>query len=132
MAVAKAYGAKKVIAFNISTTRVEFAESYAADQGFVCPFMPKDTVDVMAWNDSLAAGMLKEMGEAAMDVVLEASGAESAMQLGISLLRPGGTCESMFLTVLIRLVVAAGMGLPMTSFPSLELSAKELDVRGSL
>jgi len=29
-------------------------------------------------------------------------------------------------------VVAAGMGKPMTSFPSLELSAKELEVRGSL
>lgn len=29
-------------------------------------------------------------------------------------------------------VVAAGMGAPMTSFPTLEMAAKELDIRGSL
>ena len=91
-AVARAYGARHVIAFDISAPRVEFAKKYAAQSGFVTASPPPEA-DVMTWNDSKAATYLRELNEPAIDVILECSGAESAMQLGISLLRPGGTCE---------------------------------------
>lgn len=38
MALARAYGAKKIIAFDIEQSRVDFAVKYNADVGIVCPF----------------------------------------------------------------------------------------------
>jgi D-xylulose reductase len=94
MAVARAYGARRVIALDVNPARVEFAKGYAAHSGFVCPMAGKDVTDIMEWNDGVARNIMRDLGESAVDIVLEASGAESAMQLGISLLRPGGTCKS--------------------------------------
>jgi D-xylulose reductase len=38
MAVARAYGPKKIIAFDIEQSRVDSAVKYNADIGVVCPF----------------------------------------------------------------------------------------------
>jgi D-xylulose reductase len=93
MAVAKAYGARKIIAVDISESRLKFAKSYAATHTFSPPRRGQDD-EIMSWNRQVAAGVLRDMGEdAGVDVVIEASGAEPCMQLGVHLLRTGGTCE---------------------------------------
>jgi D-xylulose reductase len=57
--------------------------------------------------------------KSAVDCVLECSGAEPAMQLGIHVLRKGGT------------FVQAGLGKPVQGMPILLMSEKELNVKGS-
>ena len=93
MAVAKAYGAKNIIAIDISTKRLEFAKSYAATHTFLPSRKPQDK-DVMEWNAELAAQVLQDVGvQSGVDVAIEASGAEPCMQLAIAMLRTGGTCK---------------------------------------
>ncbi|BEJ11134.1 hypothetical protein CspHIS471_0105560 [Cutaneotrichosporon sp. HIS471] len=58
--------------------------------------------------------------EHGLDVVIDATGAEPCMQLAVALLRPGGT------------LILAGMGPPLTRFPTLEVASKELSISGSL
>jgi threonine dehydrogenase-like Zn-dependent dehydrogenase len=93
MAVAKAYGARTIIAVDISTKRLEFARSYAATHTFLPSRKPQEK-DVMDWNVELAAQVLKDAGvQSGVDVAIEASGAEPCMQLAITMLRTGGTCK---------------------------------------
>jgi D-xylulose reductase len=93
MAVAKAYGARNIIAVDISTKRLEFAKSYAATHTFLPTRKPQER-DVMQWNASLANQVLGDAGiECGVDVAIEASGAEPCMQLAIAMLRTGGTCR---------------------------------------
>jgi D-xylulose reductase len=103
MAVAKAYGARKILAVDISESRLKFAKSYAATHTFSPPRRGQDD-EIMSWNRQVAADVLKEIGEeAGVDVVIEASGAEPCMQLGVHLLRTGGTCERRLLSPLLLL-----------------------------
>jgi D-xylulose reductase len=93
MAVAKAYGARNIIAVDISTKRLEFAKSYAATHTFLPTRKPQEQ-DVMQWNASLASQVLSDAGiDFGVDVAIEASGAEPCMQLAIAMLRTGGTCR---------------------------------------
>lgn len=93
MAVAKAYGAKTIIASDISPHRLAFAKQYAATHTFVPPKRNEDQ-EIMAWNRDIAGQMIKEAGlDMGVDLVVECSGAEAPQQLGITLLRHGGTCE---------------------------------------
>ncbi|WVR07256.1 hypothetical protein IAU60_004297 [Kwoniella sp. DSM 27419] len=116
MAVAKAYGASRIIAIDISEHRLKFAKSYAATHHFL-PSRAPENVDTMQWNRDLAAKVLAEAGlDVGVDVVIEASGAAPCMQLGIECLRTGGTC----------------MGAPLASFPILQVATKELNVLGTL
>ena len=97
MAVAKAYGARSIVAFDKSPKRVKFAQGYAATHAFVSPDLPGGE-DVMEWNRSTAEGYLEEVGvEGGLDLVIEATGAEACMQLGVHLLRMGGTCTLLHL-----------------------------------
>ena len=93
MAVAKAYGARTIIASDVSEKRVNFAKSYAATHAFVGKKRPEDK-EIMEWNREQAAEVLKDAGvSGGVDLVIEASGAEPCMQLGMTMLRHGGTCE---------------------------------------
>ena len=97
-AVAKAAGAKKVIAVDISQARLDFAKSYAADDTFLPP-RGASGVDPVAHSEAIA-NMIKEkfgLGEGA-DVVLECTGAEPCIQAGINVAKKGG------------MYVQAGMG----------------------
>lgn len=94
MAVAKAYGARTIIAIDRSPKRVSFAKQYAATHAHVAPVRPDDA-EIMQWNHDTAAGMLDDAGvSGGLDLVIEATGGETCMQLGIHLLRMGGTCET--------------------------------------
>ncbi|OJD17282.1 D-xylulose reductase A [Emergomyces pasteurianus Ep9510] len=111
-AVAKAFGASKVIAVDIQAARLEFAALHAAS-GIYMPAR-----EVSAEQNAERLRMQHGLGRGA-DVVIDASGAEASVHTGIHVLRTGGT------------YVQGGMGRDVISFPILAVCAKELDVRGS-
>jgi len=121
MAVAKAYGVAKIIAFDISESRVKFAKGYVADFTAVSPRL-KEGQDLTSWSVEMKQTMLAAAGIDAkgVDVVVEASGAEPCMHAGIEMLHTGGT------------YVQAGLGKPVTTFPTLKITSKELTVVGSV
>lgn len=97
MAVAKALGASRVIAVDIIPDRLEFAKAYAATDTFLPPSMDKGESGVafsmrnaQAMKDKLG---ITEHGSRAIDLVLDASGADVAIQTGIRIAKSGGTFE---------------------------------------
>ncbi|KIX07667.1 D-xylulose reductase A [Rhinocladiella mackenziei CBS 650.93] len=110
-AVAKALGAKKVVAVDINTERLEFATAFAATSSFV-------PAKVSAAEN---AQRLKDENELPMgaDVAIDASGAEPSVQTAIHVLRMGGT------------YVQGGMGRDEITFPIMAACTKELTVKGS-
>jgi D-xylulose reductase len=95
MAVAKALGAERIIAVDIVENRLEFAKSYAATHTWLPP-KPQDGESRTAYSRRNAEAMKKEFGIAdsgpgAIDLVIDASGAEVSIQTGIYIAKPGGT-----------------------------------------
>lgn len=134
MAVAKAYGCSKIIAFDISTSRVDFAKEHYATHGFASEKKP-DEMDSMVFARQAAQKVISKVGlDGGVDVVIEASGAESCMQAGVALVRPGGVCEFLTLSLQCSTYVSAdiqaGIGKETANFPILHVMAKQLDVRG--
>jgi threonine dehydrogenase-like Zn-dependent dehydrogenase len=92
MATAKAYGARKIVAFDIEQSRVDFAVKHYADAGELCPRDLGNDIEASARNFIL--DKLKEHGlEGGVDVAIEVTGAESAALMSIFALRAQGTCE---------------------------------------
>ena len=91
MATAKAYGAKKIIAFDIEQSRVDFAVKHFANAGELCPRDLGEDSENMA--RSFVLEMLKKHGlSGGVDVAIEVTGAESAAFMAIFALRAHGTC----------------------------------------
>jgi D-xylulose reductase len=95
MAVAKALGAKRIIAIDIVPSRLEFAASYAATDAFKPP-APEAGESKIAYSERSAGVMKKELGiemrgPKAVDVVIDASGAEVSIQTGMFIVKAGGT-----------------------------------------
>ncbi|KAA8642743.1 hypothetical protein EYZ11_011231 [Aspergillus tanneri] len=111
-AVARAFGASKVIAVDIQTKRLEFARGYAATSVFLPGMVASATAN---------AGRLKDENELGVgaDVVIDASGAEASIHTGIHALRPGGT------------FIQGGMGKEEIGFPITAACTKELNIKGS-
>ena len=110
-AVAKAYGATKVVSVDIQKSRLEFAASYAATHTFMPERVPAE---------ENAARLLKETGlEGGADAVIDASGAEPSIQTSIHTVRRGGV------------YVQGGMGKPDITFPIMALCIKEVTCKGS-
>jgi D-xylulose reductase len=94
MAVAKACGISRIIAFNRSQARADFAANYLADHAFVTP--PQlEGEDYATWAERVKKDCLEEAGldPNGVDVAVEVSGAEACVHLGMGMLRLGGTCE---------------------------------------
>ncbi|KAL4917058.1 chaperonin 10-like protein [Aspergillus aurantiobrunneus] len=110
-AVAKAFGATKVIAVDIQKQRLEFAKKFAATAMFE-PARVSSTEN--------AARLIEEndLGRGA-DVAIDASGVEPSVHTGIHVLRPGGT------------YVQGGMGRSEMNFPIMAACTKELNLKGS-
>jgi D-xylulose reductase len=123
MAVAKACGAKRVIAIDIAEERLKFAQSYAATDGFMPPKLNEGeermAYSQRATNELMKALKLEERGSNAVDVVIDASGAEVCIQMGLFLVTAGGT------------YVQVGMGASEVKVPITLLLTKELVVKGS-
>ncbi|KZL78371.1 xylitol dehydrogenase, partial [Colletotrichum incanum] len=106
-AVAKAFGARRVILVDILQKKLDFAESFMDCQTFL--------VDAQSASEDTASAISRAFGiDEGVDVVIEASGALT----GIFLLKSGGS------------YVQAGLGKAKPEVPMLALSEKELRARG--
>jgi len=123
MAVAKAIGASRIIAVDIVLSRLVFAKTYAATDVFQPPPL-QEGESKMAYSQR-SAGLLRATlgveyrGSKAIDVVIDASGAEVSIQTGILIARVGGT------------FVQVGMGHPEVVVPITTFLTKELILKGS-
>ena len=110
-AVAKSFGASKVIAVDIQQPRLDFAKEFAATG----VFMPEKVS-----SQENAERMVKEhdLGLGA-DVAIDASGAEPSVQTAMHVLRNGGS------------YVQGGMGRDECTFPIMVACLKELKISGS-
>lgn len=95
MAVAKALGASRVIAVDIVPARLEFAKQYAATDTYL-PVKPLDGESKIDYSRRNAENMQKELGieergSKAIDLVIDASGAEVSIQTGLYIAKAGGT-----------------------------------------
>lgn len=119
-AVAKAYGAKKVIGVDVVQSRLAFAKSFGADGVFMPP-KADHGADPVEHSEKVAA-MIKEqfnLGEGP-EVVLECTGAEPCIQAGIFATKKGGT------------YVQAGMGKENVVFPITTACIRALNIKGSI
>ncbi|KAL2808529.1 chaperonin 10-like protein [Aspergillus granulosus] len=110
-AVAKAFGATKIISVDIQKPRLEFAKRFAATSIFEPSKVPatENAARIIEEND---------LGRGA-DVAIDASGVEPSVHTGIHVLRPGGT------------YVQGGMGRSEINFPIMAACTKELNLKGS-
>ncbi|KAJ3939119.1 uncharacterized protein N0V96_010556 [Colletotrichum fioriniae] len=120
-AVAKAYGAAKVIGVDVSESRAQFAREFAADDVYVSkklPDAPEDPVDAAR---AIGEKIVRDygLGEGA-DVVLECTGAEQCIQAGVFAAKKGGT------------FVQAGMGKENIVFPITTACIRALTIKGSI
>jgi len=123
MAVARALGARRVIAIDINEARLQFAKTYAATDIHV-PSKPKEGESRMEYSrrnaDEIRAAFgLEERGINGVDTVLEATGAEVCIQTGIFLAKVGGAFTQI------------GMGTENANIPITMVLVKELQFRGS-
>ncbi|KAI0952120.1 hypothetical protein AcW1_004302 [Taiwanofungus camphoratus] len=123
MATARALGASRVVAVDIVPSRLEFAKKYAATETYLPPkFEPGETK--MKYSERNAKLMqeqlgIEDRGPKAIDLVVDASGAEVSIQTGIFIARQGGT------------FVQLGMGASEIQIPITLLLVKELNFKGS-
>lgn len=75
---------KKVIGVDVVQSRLEVAKSYGIDHVFM-PDRPEPGTDSIAHAEKMAQKLKKECGlDEGADVVLECSGAEPCVQMGVS------------------------------------------------
>lgn len=122
--VAKAYAAKKVIGIDISQKRLDMASQVlkCADGVFLAPSPPSNDIDTQAeWCASVAEDIKQQfhLGEGP-DVVIDATGAATCIQIGVNLCRKGG------------MYVQAGMGKENITFPITTVCIRDLTIRGSI
>lgn len=110
-AVAKAFGASKIISVDIVKPRLEFAKEYAAT----------GTYESQKISASENAQRIKDEFDLpnGADVAIDASGVEPSIQAAINVLRTGGR------------YVQGGMGRDECVFPIMAACVKELTVKGS-
>ncbi|KAH7098483.1 xylitol dehydrogenase [Auriculariales sp. MPI-PUGE-AT-0066] len=123
MAVAKALGAKRVIGVDIVQARLDFAKSYAATDVYL-PGKKEDGEDQIAYSKRIAAEMadklkFTERGIDSIDLVVDCSGAPTCIQMGIFIVKHGGT------------FIQVGMGFPEVVLPVTTLLIKEVNFKGS-
>ncbi|KAJ5595440.1 uncharacterized protein N7459_001648 [Penicillium hispanicum] len=119
-AVAKAYGAKTVVGVDVVDSRLKVAKSYGTDHVFT-PARAEPGADPMEHAEKVALQMNQELGLGdGADVILECSGAEPCVQLGIYAAKRGAT------------FVQAGMGKETISFPITAVCTRGLIIKGSI
>ncbi|WVW83949.1 hypothetical protein I302_105972 [Kwoniella bestiolae CBS 10118] len=122
MAVAKALGARRIIAVDVQAQRLEFARSYVATDIFVASRM-KEGESKEAYSQRHAGDIRQSLGIAdrgleSIDVVIDCSAAEVCMQTGMWLLRRKGT------------YVQVGCGPLYVKLPMRIIADRELTVKG--
>ena len=113
-AVAKAFGAEKVVSIDVAQSRLEFAKSKKlADLTWIPA--TELTAEINADHLIDEAGL-----DSGADVVVETSGVALSVNTAIHALRVGGS------------FVQVGLGRPKIEFPILRMSEKELELHGCL
>jgi D-xylulose reductase len=119
-AVSRQWGAAKVAVVDIVPARLEVAKSYGVDATYIPP-TPEPGIDPIQHAEAVAAMMNQELGLGdGADVVLECTGAEPCVQLGIFAARKGGR------------VMQVGMGKEVVAFPITAVCTKGLSIKGSI
>ncbi|KAL4910733.1 hypothetical protein BDW74DRAFT_164555 [Aspergillus multicolor] len=120
IAIAKAYGVRKILVFDIEQSRLDFALSYGADIGILSP-KNSENIEALKFASDFTSSVNKEHNLAhGVDISIEASGAESSAQMALTILKPGGTC------------IQAGLGKQLTNVPLFFLTANELTLKGTV
>lgn len=110
-AVARQFGAAEVVSVDMNATRLDFVKEFAATG----VFMPHAKAD----GETNATAIVERFHlDRGADIVIEASGAEPCIQIGIHVLAPGGT------------FVQTGCGKPNISVPMTKLGEKEAVIKG--
>jgi len=112
-AVAKAFGATKIVQTDIVESKLAFAKSFAATHTYISQ---RVSAEENAANIIALADLASTRGA---DAVIDASGAEPSIQTSLHVVRPGGT------------YVQGGMGKSDITFPIMALCLKEVTARGS-
>jgi D-xylulose reductase len=118
-AVARQFGAHRIIIVDILERKLEFAASYLNCETFCSSTditAEENAEQLMKKFDLVEYGIDTFGGR--IDTVIEASGAESSIETGIHIVRPGGK------------YVQTGLGTPKITFPIVAMSQKELQMRG--
>ncbi|TDZ33034.1 putative D-xylulose reductase A [Colletotrichum sidae] len=110
-AVAKAFGATKVVSVDIVQSKLDFAKELASTHTYL-------SQRISAEDNAKALIEQCGLGEGA-DAVIDASGAEPSIQTSLHVVRMGGT------------YVQGGMGKADINFPIMALCLKEVTARGS-
>lgn len=110
-AVAKAFGATKVVGVDIVQSKLDFARELTFTHTYLSqPISAEDN----------AAAILEQCDlEEGADVVIDASGAESSIQTSLHVVRTGGV------------YVQGGMGKANITFPIMAMCQKEVTAKGS-
>lgn len=116
-AVAKIFGAHRVVLVDVLERKLEFARQYF--DGKCETFVPDITADA----ETNSVRLLEQLGlvddeHTGVDTVIEASGATLSVQTGLLIAKPGGK------------YVQTGLGKSDIEIPLVKLSQKELMVRG--
>ncbi|OCF40333.1 sorbitol dehydrogenase [Kwoniella heveanensis CBS 569] len=122
MAVAKGLGAARIVGVDINEERLKFAKGYAATDVYL-PIKPKADEPRAAYSLRAAADLLltcgiPTRGPGSIDLVIDASGAEVCIQMGLNAVRPGGTH------------VQTGFGPPDIQIPMFRVTTNEITIKG--
>ncbi|EPQ32209.1 uncharacterized protein PFL1_00406 [Pseudozyma flocculosa PF-1] len=122
-AVCKAYSAKRVVVVDVIDSKLEFAKTFGATSTFK-PSMPNAGESKMDASVRNANTLLEQIGDDVLrkegfDLVLECTGAEPCIQMGVWALRPKGR------------FVQVGMGRSEVEYPITRICVKELEMTGS-
>jgi D-xylulose reductase len=110
-AVARAYGASKVVSVDIVQSKLDFAKDFGSTHVYMSKRVSAE---------ENARSLREECGlPDGADAVIDASGAEPSIQTSLHVVRVGGT------------YVQGGMGKPDITFPIMALCIKEVTARGS-
>ncbi|EOR00926.1 hypothetical protein E3P92_00361 [Wallemia ichthyophaga] len=123
IATAKALGARRIIAVDINQERLAFAKQYAQTDSFQPP-AKSETESQDEYMSRVVANLHKSLGVEArggngIDLVLEASGAQPCITMGLHFLKPAGK------------FVQVGMGRPDIQIPVGAMMSKEIQYRTS-
>ncbi|KAL1413511.1 hypothetical protein Q8F55_001285 [Vanrija albida] len=123
MAAAKGLGAGRIIGVDINEERLAFAKGYAATDVYIPPKQAEGEAradySLRAARDLLASLRIPERGHGAIDLVVDATGAETCIQIGLNAVRPGGT------------FVQTGFGNPDVTIPMFRTVTNEIVLKGS-
>ncbi|KAL4868572.1 chaperonin 10-like protein [Aspergillus spectabilis] len=117
--IAKAYGVRKILVFDVEQSRLDFALFYGADIEVLSPKTISTSSDPLKSAQEFTNQVLKShsLNLSGVDISIEASGAEPCAQMAVTILKPGGTC------------IQAGLGQPLTAVPLFLLTTRELNIR---